>query len=128
MFFFIQDDNKKDATTITTPSDKDGNQPDVVFTGQNVLFKARTHVKERPRHAFRAKRKPLLHSEVPRFVKGITKLAVPALPFCPARPRSISGAKCFTPHSSCPLSGRKSEKRVRGTGLSTTAREWRSLE
>lgn len=76
--FFIQGDTSEVPATITTHSNKDGNKPQEVFSGQNALFKTRKCGKERPNLAFRDQGKPLLSSEVPRFEKQLTK---PALSF-----------------------------------------------
>ena len=71
--FFIQEDISEVPATITTPSKKDGNEPQVVFPGQNALFETRKCGKERPHLAFRDQGKPLLSSEVPRLENQLTK-------------------------------------------------------
>ncbi|KAL9953160.1 hypothetical protein ACROYT_G040531 [Oculina patagonica] len=62
-----KDDNSKNAATITSPINKDGNQSQVVFTGENLLFKTRTPGKERPYHAFTEKPNSLLFFKVPSY-------------------------------------------------------------
>lgn len=85
---FIQDDTGEDAKTIITPSPQRGahNQDRTLVTSleepgnkpqmsaiQDALFKARTGNETRD-YMFRDKRKSLLASEVPRFVKWLRNL------------------------------------------------------